>query len=383
MKIVHAASELYPYVKTGGLADAVRCLHDEGLRVSIDPFDAAVSLKLKADLLGEDLIIEALRDSTLTTLPDNPNMQASPGENPVTSANPLRLEPRSRYHAPRTRPAWKLALRSSAYLWILPFRNWTRRLRKRFPLVILFHHLVSDRPHPMGISTEAFLAQVRYLKRHYRLVSLAEGLRLLDSSSIDQPTAVLTFDDGYADNFLALRAVLRVEPAPVTMFVCPELIEKGHAFPHDLRDHREGFAPLSPTELRQMAVEGMEIGSHTLTHFNCGSTEREVLDREITGSRRDLEALVGQAVPFFSFPWGRPANMSAPAVEIAAKSYEHFFSAYGGANFPGVTGQHRVRSAHPHSLWELELTLQQLLEMPRSDAEELRALFEGAAVAQS
>ena len=349
----------------------------------IDSFDSAVSLKLKSDLLGEDLLIEALRDWSLAGSTDNWNKQESPAASSMTPANPLHFESRSRYRAPRTRPAWKLALRSSAYLWLLPFRNWTRRLRKRFPLVILFHHLVSDRPHPMGISTEAFLAQVQYLKRHYRLVSLAEGLRLLDSSSIDQPTAVLTFDDGYADNFLAMRAVLRVEPAPVTMFVCPELIETGRAFPHDERDHREGFAPLTTTELGQMAVEGMEIGSHTRTHFNCGSTEREVLEREIAGSRRDLENLVGQAIPFFSFPWGKPANMSEPAVEIAGKSYQHFFSAYGGANFPGVRGQHRVRSAHPHSLWELELTLQQLLEIPRGDMENLRARFEPAAVAQS
>jgi peptidoglycan/xylan/chitin deacetylase (PgdA/CDA1 family) len=132
-----------------------------------------------------------------------------------------------------------------------------------------------------------------------------------------------------------------------------------------------------------MAVEGMEIGSHTRTHFNCGSTEREALEREIAGSRRDLEALVGEAIPFFSFPWGRPANMSGPAVEIAGKSYKHFFSAYGGVNFPGKLGPHLVRSAHPHSLWELELTLQQLLEMPRSDAVKLHALYGGTTGVQS
>jgi hypothetical protein len=67
-------------------------------------------------------------------------------------------------------------------------------------------------------------------------------------------------------------------------------------------------------------------------------------------------------VTLFSFPWGKPVNMSEPAVAIAEASYEHYFSAYGGANFPGVAGRHLVRTDHALNLWELELALQQLLD---------------------
>lgn len=345
--------------RTTDRPDAVRTARSRGLR--IDLFDTAVSLGLKSALLGEDLLVEVLRDFTRSGSLGSENEPSTAAEPALRNTAPPNSA-RRHYRAPRTRAAWKLALRSTAYLGLLPVRNWVRRLRKRFPLVILFHHLVSDRPHPMGISTEGFLQQLRYLKRHYRLVGLEEGLRLLASGSIDQPTAVLTFDDGYADNFVAMRAVLRVEPAPVTMFICSGLVQEGQPFPHDARDHREGFAPLSPAEVQRMAAEGITIGSHTRTHFNCGSTDAARLESEIAGSRRDLEALLGRSVPLFSFPWGKPANMSAPAVAMARASYEHYFSAYGGVNFPGMAHAHLLRTAHPHSLWELELTLQQFLE---------------------
>ena len=32
--------------------------------------------------------------------------------------------------------------------------------------MILYHHLVSDRPHRFGVSTAYFLRQVNYLLRH-------------------------------------------------------------------------------------------------------------------------------------------------------------------------------------------------------------------------
>ncbi len=325
-----------------------------------DPFDTPVSVGLKSALLGEDLLLEVMRDFSRGASPRSAQLGHAATVPPPLLAK--RGGASRHFQAPRTRPVWKLLLRSSAYLWLLPMRNWVRRLRRRFPLVILCHHLVSDQPHPMGISTEGFLEQLRYLKRHYRLVRLREGLELLASGRMEQPTAVLTFDDGYEDNFLTLRAVLRVEPAPITLFVCPELSEKGKPFPHDERDLREGFGPLTPAQMQRLAAEGFEIGSHTRTHFNCGSTDRGRLEGEIAGSRRDLESLLGRPVAFFAFPWGKPANMSAPALEIAETNYEYFFSACGGANFPGRTGRHLLRTAHPHSLWELELALQQLLE---------------------
>jgi len=281
--------------------------------IPIRDYESLDSLALKADILGEDLLVEAVRDmANGTPTPIRQTGEARTFKMPKAwemFAYTRRLAAtRPRYKTPRGRPAWKLAVRSSLYAWYLPVRNWKRRRTQSFPV-----------------------------------------------------------DDGYGDNFLNLRAALRAEPVPVTLFVCPRLIEEQRAFPADVDDRRADFSPLTVDELRWLAAEdGIEIASHTRTHFDCASTDRAKLEDEIAGSREDLERIIGRPVTNFSFPWGWPHNMSEPALEIAARSYSHYFSAYGGANYPGRGSQvHLRRYPHPASLWELELALQGILDAPR------------------
>jgi peptidoglycan/xylan/chitin deacetylase (PgdA/CDA1 family) len=350
-------------IRPGEAGDASAVLRRAEL--ASQPYDTPESLHLKARVIAEDLIVETVRHlvacpAGTSTLDDDlvVSVDSHSGADPSTLTNARR--PR-RYQPPRGRPVWKLLVRSSLYAWYLPARNWLRRLRQRFPIVILYHHLVSDRPHPMGIPTETFLAHLRYLKRHYRVISLADAMVLLRSGRVSEPTAVLTMDDGYADNFLNLRAVLRQEPAPITLFVCSDLILHGGRFPVDVAEGRDDFRPLTPDELRVLAAEGIDIGSHTRTHFDCGSSDVERLRSEIVGSGEDLAQILGQPVNRFSFPLGHRHNVSPEAAQIAGACYTGYCSADGGLNWPGHDDRDLRRIPHPESLWELELTLQGVL----------------------
>ncbi|MGB7847443.1 MAG: polysaccharide deacetylase family protein, partial [Candidatus Acidiferrum sp.] len=235
----------------------------------------------------------------------------------------------------RIRPWWKLVI----YLLIefSPFiiaRNWIRRWRRNFPVVILTHHLISDDYHHLNISTSASFKLIRFLKRHYRIVSLREATELLKSGFVLEPTVVLTFDDGYEDNFLNLRAVAEQLDVPVSHFVSTEIVTKHQEFDHDLKQNIPGFLPLSWEQIRYWSREGAEFSSHTRSHFDCGGTVIEKLDEEIVQSKLDLENRLGLPVWAFAFPFGKPENMSLPAVELASKHYECFVSYYGGVNFP-------------------------------------------------
>ena len=48
--------------------------------------------------------------------------------------------------------------------------------------------------------------------------------------------------------------------------------------------------------------------------------------------RRTLRRHLGHDVPYFSFPWGYPKNMSSTALAIASETYPYLFAAYGGVN---------------------------------------------------
>src|SRR5207253_7102999 len=151
---------------------------------------------------------------------------------------------REKYKPRKGRPLYKLLLRTLLYP-VVYLRNRRFAREKNFPVVILYHHVISDRPHFMGCPTDYFLRHVRYLKKHYRLVPLSEALEMLRKGEVAQPTVVLTFDDGYEDNFLCLRAVVEAEHVPVTLFVCTDNIANCSPFQHDMDLGETGFPAMN------------------------------------------------------------------------------------------------------------------------------------------
>lgn len=237
--------------------------------------------------------------------------------------------------------------------------------------MVLYHHLVSDRPHRFGVSTSYFLRQVNYLLRHYRIVSLSEAVRLIREGPVTMPTVAITFDDGYADNYVNLRAVSEETGVPIGYFVATEHISSGKEFAHDEQFTEHGFPPNTWEQVQFLQHSGYEIGSHTRNHADCGSVDEAFLRSEIAGALEDLTAKLSPT-PHFSFPFGMPQNISPPAAEIACSHYPNVFSAYGGGNFHSQPQRIMKRGNFPHTVWELELQLQSVLQPSRPEDPHLK-----------
>jgi peptidoglycan/xylan/chitin deacetylase (PgdA/CDA1 family) len=341
--------------------------------IPIEPFDDLESLALKADIVGADLIVAAIRDFATGTVTETP--QTGPGKLYRIPSAEDQLQLKKKLAAqrknkstdtgeakakPYRRPAWKLLLKSLLYAAPVALRNRRYRRQGNYPVMILRHHLVSDRSHHNGASTVDFLRQVNYLLRHYRVVSLTEAVELARHGDVKVPTVAITFDDGYADNFVNLRAVTEETGLPVGYFISTEHISNGREFAHDQKFNEHGFLPNTWEQIELLQRFGYEIGSHTRNHADCGSTDEEFLRHEITGSFEDIQQKLG-APNHFSFPFGHPQNISAPAVAIASTTYKNIFLAYGGGNFHKDASRILKRSNFPHTVWELELQLQSLL----------------------
>ena len=338
--------------------------------IPIERYDDLKSLAFKAEVVGNDLVVAAIADCFAgEPLPLREIKESKPGGHPSvqqrwTYEREL-LERRPRYSPKRTRPVWKLLGRS---IFLLPFavvRNWAYRWRKAFPIVIFYHHLISDRPHHLGTPTAAFARQVAFLRKFYRITSLEQAMQMLQSGSVPVPTVVLTFDDGYADNFVNLRAVAERYNIPVFLFLSTAHIESGLPFGHDVKRKQTGFAPLSWDQVRSLRRSGFSFGCHTRSHFDCGSHDMTKLEDEIAGSKRDLGSRAEIWADYFSFPWGMPENISGEALRLATASFPYVFAAAGGANVVGndPRGALLRRADHPESLWEVELSAQCLLNM--------------------
>jgi peptidoglycan/xylan/chitin deacetylase (PgdA/CDA1 family)/folate-dependent phosphoribosylglycinamide formyltransferase PurN len=337
--------------------------------IPIEPYDTLRSLSLKADVVGADLLVRAVADFATGAVKERP--QQGPARSYRTpSPQALRrfeksiASQRPLYRDVRRRPTWKLLVRTLGLAPYVAVRNWYRRIRGSFPVIVLYHHLITDRPHPMGIPTDWFYRHVEYLRKYYRVADLVEALALAASGAVDAPTVALTFDDGYKDNYVNLRAVTEATGIPATLFICTDKIKTEQEFDHDLRLGVAGFPPLTWEEVRRLEASGLRIGSHTRSHFDCATMDRSRLHSEIAGSKADLESQLGHPVSCYSFPTGQPANVCPMALELAKTHYTHVCTTFGGANYPSTSAErwHVRRCYHPNTLWELELMLQSILE---------------------
>jgi len=125
-------------------------------------------------------------------------------------------------------------------------RWWTQRSRQH--LVILCYHNADGRN---------LRQQLRYLRRHYRILHLEEALEGFYAPSTrkkqkrGRTPLVLTFDDGYQDNYTYAFALARELRVPFTIFLVPGYIESGHCF-----WWQEDKRLLSYAQVDEVTVEG-------------------------------------------------------------------------------------------------------------------------------
>lgn len=233
------------------------------------------------------------------------------------------------------------------YYTTCPYRRRQNRRRAeagRAPVMVLFYHrIANDRANDWTCPFDVFARQVRWMRRHFDLVSLAEAQRRIRDGN-DRPAVSITFDDGYADNCRAALPLLISQNIPCTYFVSLRHVTEGLPFEHDIANGQT-LAPNTLDELRTLAAAGIEIGAHTRTHADLGAIDDpEMLYDEIVAAGRELQEAVGARVRYFAFPFGQHANLSLRAFAMAREAgYEAACSAYGGFNFPGDDSFHLQR----------------------------------------
>ena len=177
------------------------------------------------------------------------------------------------------------------------------------------------------------------------MVTLAEAQNRIASGHCAQPTACITFDDGYRDNCDTAIPLLLERELPFTYFVATQHMLTGTPFAHDVADGQP-LAPNRPEDLVEMVNCGAELGAHSRSHADLGPLSTAQLEDEIRGSQQDLADALGVRVRYFAFPYGLPNNMSTEAFRVAfAAGFEGVCSAYGGYNFPGDDAFH-IRRFH-------------------------------------
>ena len=237
----------------------------------------------------------------------------------------------------------------AAYLYCgyVQVRDWILSLLGRSRAVVLYYHRVGE-PDLLTRSVEDFRRDLAWLRRHCECISLGELCRRLrEKQPLRRRIAVITFDDGYRDNYANAMPALMEAGITATFFVSTGFIGTARVFPHDQRAAERGdtTTPLHPKmtwdELRAMQAAGYEIGSHTVTHADLGNADEGTARREVVESLNELNQQLGPRTRAFSFPWGKPANVSESSVKLAGEAgYYTVVTAFGGSNTRGDNPLH-------------------------------------------
>ncbi|UFS70351.1 polysaccharide deacetylase family protein [Geomonas sp. RF6] len=172
---------------------------------------------------------------------------------------------------------------------------------------ILKYHSIGESTSPLSVPPHLFAKQMQYLADcNIPVMSLSDLVARLRERKDCGGAVVITFDDGYRDNYSAALPLLQKHGFPATLFMITDLVgatENGHAY-------------LSAGELRAMADSGVfEIGSHTQSHPRLDRLSPEGARTEVQGSKAVLEDLLGREVRFMAYPWGAYAAETPAIVE--------------------------------------------------------------------
>jgi peptidoglycan/xylan/chitin deacetylase (PgdA/CDA1 family) len=173
---------------------------------------------------------------------------------------------------------------------------------------ILCYHTI-ERGWTASLSMEPadFDAHCAWLARHRRAVTLDEATAALDRRMrLPAGMVSLTFDDGFSGLFDHALPILLRHRIPATVFLVAETLTDGER-PVDWVDAPAPFPlrTLTLDEVRAMASEGIDFGSHSAVHADLTSLGPAECEDDLRRSRDLLEDLLGRRIGSLAYPRGR------------------------------------------------------------------------------
>ena len=290
--------------------------------------------------------------------------------------------------------------------------NKTALQRKEPSITILTYHSVVPDQAPVesyeyrnAVSVSEFEKQVGLLKKIFKVISLDQAFNLLTSGNMTENYAVITFDDGYKNNYDYAFPVLKKHEVSAAFFITTSLIENKNCLwtdwvtylflktrqqkviitddeqnfefhlqtvddrikaserlrkwmkslsrekadqileqlkvqtkvdTHPVEEDAQRYAFMNWNQVKEMAEQGMEIGSHTHSHSLLTMLNEEQVEQELTISKRLIEEHTGRTCQFFTYPNGQLRDFKDVHIGLLKKlGYKLALTQNPGFNPPG------------------------------------------------
>jgi peptidoglycan/xylan/chitin deacetylase (PgdA/CDA1 family) len=192
--------------------------------------------------------------------------------------------------------------------------------------ILLYHRIVNEQSkigrHKIYVSEKKFREQMKFLKENGYITitfqNLASSIRPSpQGEGLGERPIILTFDDGYEDNYTILFPILKEFGFTAVIF----LVTKLSCNEWGIKDGEPQLKMLTKEMIREMSDYGIEFGGHTRTHPNLKNVSEEKLMDEILGCKKDIEEITGKQCISFSYPYGAYNEKVLQAVQNAGYKY--------------------------------------------------------------
>ena len=193
----------------------------------------------------------------------------------------------------------------------------------------LMYHSISKVPagwtEDLCVAPEVFEEHLKYLKdQGYNVVTARQAMILLKSRQNVMNTVVLTFDDGYEDNYNQAFPLLKKYGFRGNFFVIGK--DVGKTF-----NQNGTIRYMTFEQLKEMYQQGMEIGSHTMSHDPLAVIKPNFLPWEIYQPLNLFHEKMGFWISGIAFPNGSYNDAVVAEIQKYVK-YEYGFSGVPGCN---------------------------------------------------
>jgi len=158
---------------------------------------------------------------------------------------------------------------------------------------VLAYHRIGYNDGDLTVTPERLASDLRALAGEgFQSISLDQFAQYLKGEAAKLPArpVLLTFDDGYRDNYENAFPVLQRYGMTAAFFIITGLV--------DTPDR------ITSSQILEMTHFGMSFGSHTVTHRSLDELSGQEAQKELVLSRQQLADIVGTAVDFIAYPRG-------------------------------------------------------------------------------
>ena len=218
-------------------------------------------------------------------------------------------------------------------------------------LVLLYHSIANPKsdPHRICVPPNVFVEHIKMLKNHYRFIGPDDLYHALRKRIELKKSILVTFDDGYENNFTVAAKILAKEYIPALFFVNTYPVISGESFWWDRidklglvgkykrninpywtlcdKDKKGALPPVTIRGLQKISKNKFfSIGAHTHYHSCLAALPHKLQEEQILFSQSLLKKWLDRPVHYFAYPFGGLGDFNSSTQTIVRKHFRLGFT---------------------------------------------------------